>query len=282
MQDDFHQDDFREDCVLHANCQGEPLARLLLASPEFAARWRIHLYTNYTRDAIPEPLLRNATLFLYQHLSPEWGDIASDRLLALTGPRTRPVCIPNMFFQGYWPFWTNKSPMDFGDTVLDKLYEAGADKAAILRVYLYGDVRKMADLDAVARETLATEAAKEEYCAVKTAGFVTENWKKIRLFQTVNHPDTPLLLHVTQNLLAHLGLPPLTNDVCEGFSFDYEGFVLPIHPKVAEYHGMPFAEESTEYPVFGRTMTFSRYVSRYIDCRMNSLEDGFLGFLQMV
>lgn len=276
------QDDFREDCVLHANCQGEPLARLLLASPEFAARWRIHLYTNYTRDAIPEPLLRNATLFLYQRLAPEWGDIASDRLLALAGPQMRPVCIPNMFFLGYWPFWTNKGPMDFGDMVLDKLYEAGAGKPEILRIYLHGDVRKMADLDAVVRETLATEEDKEKHCDVKTAGFVAENWKKARLFQTVNHPDAPLLVHVAQNLLTHLSLPPLTKDVCEGFSFGYEGFDLPIHPKVAEYHGLPFAGENTEYPVFGRTMTFSRYVSRYIDCRMNHLEDGFLGFLQVV
>ena len=276
------QDDHREDCVIHANCQGEPLGQLLMASPEFAARWRIHLYTNYTREAIPEPVLRNATLFLYQHLGPEWGEIASDTLLARTGGRTRPVCIPNMLFLGYWPFWTNKGPMQFGDYLLDKLYESGAGKPEILRVYLHGNVARMADLDAVVRDTLEAEYAKEAWCDVKTADFVRDTWKKTRLFQTVNHPDTPLLLHAAEGILAHLGLPPLTGEVRDGYSFGYEGFELPIHPGVAAYHGLPFAGETAEYPVFGRKMTFVRYISRYIDCRMNKLEDSYLGYLQMV
>ena len=274
--------DFREDCVLHANCQGEPLARLLMASPEFAARWRVHVYTNYTRDAIPDAVLKNATLFLYQHLGPEWEEVSSEALLARTGPATRPVCIPNMFFLGYWPFWTNDSPMEFGDFFLDKLFEAGAGKPEILRIYLHGDVSKMADLEGGVRHTLEMEFAKEERCAVKTAAFVAENWKKTRLFQTVNHPDKPLLLHTAQGLLDHLGLAPLPHAACDAFAYAYEGFDLPIHPKVAAFHGLPFAGDETQYPVFGRTMTFARYISRYIDCRVNHMEDTFLGYLQMV
>jgi hypothetical protein len=274
--------DTREECVMHANCQAEPLSRLLMASPEFAARWRVRIYTNYTRDAIPAAVLKNATLFLYQHLGPEWEELRSEALLARTGGGTRPVCIPNMFFLGYWPFWTGQSPMEFGDYFLDKLYEAGAGKPEILRIYLRGDVTKMADLDAAAGRTLEAEFVKEERCAVKTASFVAEHWKKIRLFQTVNHPDKPLLLHAAQGLLAHLGLAPLSKDVCDAFSYDYEGFCLPVHPGVAAFHNLPFAGEGTLYPVFGRGMTFAQYVSRYIDCRMNQLEETFLGYLQMV
>ena len=274
--------DTREVCILHANCQGEPLAELLAASPEFASRWRVHLYTNYTREAIPDALLKTATLFLYQHLGPEWGDVASGTLLARLGPAAVPVCIPNMFFLGYWPFWTKDSPMEFGDYFLDKLYEAGAGKAEILRVYLHGDVSRMADLPGIAARTLAAEAAKEERCAVKTADFVAANWRKTRLFQTVNHPAEVLLVHVAQGLLDHLGLPRLPEAFCQIYSFGYEGFDLPIHPKVAAFHTLPFAGEDAVYPVFGRSMTFTQYVSRYIDCRLNHMEEGFLGYLQMV
>ncbi|MDL2210885.1 hypothetical protein LJC26_08820, partial [Desulfovibrio sp. OttesenSCG-928-O18] len=254
-----------EDCVLHANCQGEPLALLLGLSPEFAARWRIRQYTNYTRDAIPDSVLQNATLFLYQHLGPEWGDISSEALLQKTGPGTASVCIPNMFFKGYWPLWTSDSPMDFGDTLLDRLYLSGAGKPEILRIYLHGDMKKLADPAGVLAKTLATEREKERYCDVKTAAFVEENWRKTRLFQTVNHPDVPLLLHAAQGILRHLGLAPLPEAVCAEFSYGYEGFDLPIHPQVAAFHGLPFAGEDTEYPVFGRRMTFTQYISRYID-----------------
>lgn len=275
-------DESRELCVLHANCQGEPLAELLMASPGFASRWRIQSYTNYTREAIPESALRTATLFLYQHLGPEWGDVGSEALLARLGSRAWPVCIPNMFFLGYWPFWTSDSPMEFGDSLLDTLHASGAGKPEILRVYLHGDIRKMADLEGVARHSLEREFAKEERCAVKTAPFVAANWRTTRLFQTVNHPDAPLLLHAARELLAYLGLPPPTPELCDSYSFGYEGFELPVHPGVAAYHGLPFAGEETLYPVFGRRMTFAQYVSRYVDCRLNRLEEFFLAYLQLV
>ncbi len=250
-------DEFREICIIHANCQGEPLVQLLMASPEFAARWRIHSYTNYTREVIPESVLENASLFLYQYLGDEWGDISSEALLARLGPHTRPACIPNMFFLGYWPFWTSESPMDFGDYLLDRLYASGAGKPEILRVYLHGDISKMADLDGIARRSLEMEFTKEERCIVKTADFVAANWRKRRLFQTVNHPDTPLLLHAAQGVLANLGLPPLAPAVCDSYAFGYEGFELPIHPGVAAFLGLPFAGVETVYPVFGRFMTFA-------------------------
>lgn len=39
----------------------------------------------------------------------------------------------------------------------------------------------MADLAGIAEASLAVESAKEERCAVKTAGFVADNWRKKRL-----------------------------------------------------------------------------------------------------
>lgn len=274
--------DPRELCILHANCQGEPLAALLAASSEFSARWRVTHYTNYTREIIPEEALRTASLFLYQNLGPAWEDLSSEALCSrLRGDALR-LCIPNMVFLGYWPFWTRTSPMDFGDSLLDKLCTSGAGKPEILRVYLHGKIPAMIDLDAAVTETLRTERRREEPCAVKTVDFVAAHWRQVRLFQTVNHPDAPLLLHTAQGILACLGLPPLPDDVCQTFSFDYEGFCLPIHPQVAAWHALPFAGAQTLYPVFGRNMTFAQYISRYIDCRLNGMEDSFLAYLQLV
>ena len=274
--------DTRETCVLHANCQGEPLARLLAASPVFSRRWNVVHYTNYTGESIPQDVLGRATLFLYQYMGPEWEESGSERLLARLNPKAGAVCIPNMFFLGYWPFWTNKSPMDFGDYFLDRLYESGAGKPEMLRIYLHGKVERMADLDAVVRDTLRMEKTKEERCAVKTVGFVEANWRAMRLFQTVNHPDVPLLLHAAGGILDYLGCGGLPDGIRESFSYAYEGFYLPVHPGVAAYHCLGFAGETVEYPVFGRSMTFAQYVSRYIDCRMNNMEKEFLAYLQLV
>ena len=272
--------DRRELCLLHANCQGEPLSLLLNESQEFAARWRIQQYTNYTHEAIPESAPREASLFLYQYLGPGWSELSSDVLLGKLGPQAVPVCIPNLFFKGYWPAWTSDSPMDFGDVLLDRLYLSGAGKEAILRVYLRGKLEKLVDIGEAADESLRQEARKEERCDVKTQSFVAERWKTERLFQTVNHPDAPLLIHVAQGILSFLGLPPLSAAACGAFSYDYEGFSLPIHPQVGDFHSLPFAREETAYPVFGKNMTFAQYCERYIDCRLRNMEDCFLGYLQ--
>ncbi len=271
-------------CILHANCQGEPLAALLAASPDFARRWRVRHYTNYTREAIPGEALQTATLFLYQHLGAEWDDFASNALLARLPSSCAALCLPNMFFKGYWPFWTADSAMPFGDTLLDKLIDAGAGKPEILRVYLHGPVEKMADFDGIVGETLARERQKEQECGcvAPTADLVAARWREERLFQTVNHPGETLLLHVADGILARLGLPALPGDVRKNFRAEYEGFELPIHPKVAAHHGLPFAGDATAYPVFGRSMTFIQYISRYIDCRLNGMESDFLGYLQLV
>ena len=109
----------QELCLIHANCQGDPLAWLLAATPEFAVRYEVRRYTNFERELIPPEELARCTLFIYQHLGEHWDEHASDRLLARVAPGALRCCIPNMLFKGYWPFWTNRSSMDFGDTFLD-------------------------------------------------------------------------------------------------------------------------------------------------------------------
>lgn len=281
--DEAHMRDSGKLCIIHANCQGDPLAELLAASPEFSGSWRIRQYTNYTREEIPAAELAEAELFLYQYLGPEWEDVASDALLARLNSKARALCVPNMFFQGYWPFWTNKSPMaEFGDALLDKLIDSGARKPEILRVYLYGPVERMLDPAEALAETLRIERWKEERCAVRTADVVERHWRYEPLFHTGNHPGKRLLLHVADSLLDLLGLPPVPQTFRQSYSPEYANFDLPIHPRVGTFFQLPFATEDSLYAVFGRTMNCARYTSRYIDCRLNKVEETFLGYLQLV
>ena len=85
---------FMELCLLHANCQGGPLARLLALSPDFAARWSVRHVINYTREPVPEDALRGCTLFLYQPLGAHWGELASARLLARLNPGAAVLRLP--------------------------------------------------------------------------------------------------------------------------------------------------------------------------------------------
>jgi hypothetical protein len=273
-----------ERCILHGNCQAEPLLALLNLSPAFRRFWSARIYTNYIKEEIPDSDLEHCALFLYQRLGAEWGDLASEALKSRLPQRARAVNIPNMFFQGYWPFWTRDSSMDFGDSLLDRLIDSGAGKPAVLKIYYYGAINKFADIEGIAAASIGLEREKEERGPVRTVPLLEEFWKTEALYYTCNHPGLRLLAHVADSILGLLELPLLPKRDYAGFTPEYADFELPIHPHVAAGLDLGFIEypEAHRFNIFGRGLTFLQYISRYIDCRRQGYTDGFLGYLQLV
>ena len=276
----------RKLCLMHANCQGDELATLFTASAAFNRTYRLIRRTNYTREPINSQDLAACDLFLYQHMGESWGDLASAALLRQLPATALALRIPNMAFKGYWPFWTNNSPIAFGDSLLNRLIDEGAPKPVILRIYLHGNIQAFVDLKASLEETVAIERQKEQQSPVKTVGFLLAHWKRRFMFHTINHPGREMLVHAANGILEAAGLPPLGQDeLAAAFARglpSYADFDLPVHPQVAAFHGLEFAGPERHYAVFGRTMTFEAYISRYIDCRLNGMDGDFIGYLQLV
>lgn len=277
----------KKKCIIHANCQGLPLAKLLAASPEFAAAFSLCVYTNFTRESVPQTELDGCDLFLYQNIGEKWGDVSSESLLARLPRRATAWQIPNCFFMGYWPFWTNRVSMNFGDSLLEHLVGMGLAQPEILHVYLHGDLTRTHDFAALLEASLEVERAKEQGSLVKTVDFICQHWKEEALFSTINHPSPRLLRLVADGVLAALGFAPLESARMNGplaYSCDSdpeERFELPIHPQVAAFHGLAFGGPMAQYAVFGRRMTFAQYAACYVDCRLRNAGN-FLEYLQIV
>lgn len=274
-------------CLIHANCQGVALARLLLASPAFAARFSVRVFTNYTGEPVPQAALDGCDLFLYQNIGEKWGEVSSERLVARLPAKATVWQVPNCLFKGYWPFWTNQTTMDFGDTLLERLVGMGLAASEILHIYLHTDLSRTHDFAALFEESLAVEEAKERDAVVKTVPLVRERWRQERLFTTINHPSPRLMRHVADGILAALDLAPLRDAEVgdmEAYRCDpspEEVFELPIHPQVAAVHGLAFGGPQEQYAMFGRFMSFNHYAACYVDCRLRGVES-FLGYLQCV
>ena len=260
---------------------------LLRASAAFDSRYRLVLRTNYTREPVSAPELAECGVFLYQYLDNSWAELSSQTLLGQLAPSALALQIPNLFFNGYWPLWTAHGPIDFSDTLLNRLIDEGAPKAAILKLYLHSDITNFIDLKASLDETIAIERQKEAASCVTYVDYALHLWKKRMAFLTVNHPGPDLLLHVAQGILDALGLPPLTGqEVAKtGLHKDFPSYIdfeLPVHPQVAAFHGLEFGGPQHTFAIFTRRMTFEQYVSRYIDCRQSGMDTSFLGYLQLV
>ncbi len=268
-------------CLIHANCQGDTLQRLLSLTPGFSRRFEVKKYTNYLKERIPEDDFARCRVFLYQHLSDRWDDMSSASLLRHVPPEACVLKIPNMFFKGYWPLWTNKTFMAYGDLLLEHLAERGLTQQEILRIFLHGDLARKYDLAALAEESLEYERVKETGAVVGTVDIVRELWRKEQLFLTVNHPGSRLLLHVADGVLRALGLEPLPDSVRRAFIHEYEDFEQPIHPQVGAFFHLPFATEKRRYRIYATTMPFHEYAACYVACRLQRFDD-FAVFLNVL
>jgi hypothetical protein len=275
--------------ILHANCQGEPLAAQLLASPEFARAFAPRVYLNYARQPIPEAELQSCGLFLYQHLGPEWGELSSAALLAKLPADCPRLCIPNMFFRGPWPLWSGAPGFDYRDVFLDRLLDMRLPGPEILRLYLTMPLERKFDLDALLAETVARETERQAHTPVRYLDFVLEHWRARPLFLSVNHPGPELLRLAAAGILRELGLaPPEYPEQAAPARFPgaaalgegYADFELPVHPQVAAFYDLGYGGQGRVYNVYGKAKSFAQYAAAYVECRLAGIDD-FIGYLHL-
>ena len=261
-------------CLLHANCQGDALRPLLENTPTFARHFRIRQYVNYTRQSIAEADLEQCALFLYQRLAPRWGALSTEQMLPRLPAFCRCVEIPNLFFKGYWPFWTNAvQNIDFADSLLERLLAQGLAPEEALNLYLRGDPALLGDVAAVAEDSLAREEEKEADCPIRCAPLLRERWREEQLFITVNHPGRTLLFHLADSLLRLLDLGGLPEEARRAYVHPQEDFWLPLHPALGPLLGLPFASRERRYQVFAARLTHREYTSCYLACRRHGVDD---------
>lgn len=271
-------------CIIHANCQGDSLHDLLTATPGFTRFFEIKKYTNYLREEIHHEDFARCALLLYQELGVKWEEHAAVNLLGLLPQSARTLKLPNMFFNGYWPLWTNKTPMAYGDILLEHLAERGCSQEEMLHVCLRGSLTAKYDLTALTVASLEKEESKEAGQVVRAAPLIREFWRAEQLFFTVNHPGPRLLLHVADGVLAALELGRVPADVRAAFAGRREDFEQPIHPQVGDFFGLPFALPARRYQVYGQEMTYAQYAAAYAACRLQ-LQDGiddFVAYLHLL
>lgn len=266
-------------CILQANCQGDALKILLEQTPSFNKYFSIAQYYNYKKTVIPDDAITKCSIFLHQYLGPEWQDNYSVRLRQRLSGNCQAIQIPNMFFKGYWPNWTNKSDdIDFADDLLENMISMGLSPGEILHLYLKADEALLGNTIEIAEDSLKIEEEKESSSLIKCSHIIRERWQKEQLFITVNHPGNVLFFHVAERVLDLLGLGRLPGSVRNGFRNPQDDFWLPIHPALASLSHLPFAKKDRKYRIFCSLLTHAQYISCYLACRQQKVKN-LLSFL---
>lgn len=254
------------------------LVRLLYNSPQFNSRFVLRRYTNFLREPVPQDELAACSVFIYQYLGEKWDELSSNTLLGQVNPGALVLRIPNMMFKGYWPFWTNQGPSEFGDSFLDQLIGMKLNKSEIMHIYLHGKLENKFDLAGMFEQSIAIERAKEEDCIVKTVDWVLERYQNEMVFFSINHPGLELLELVAREIYRELELSvPASFEVPNL----YPELTIPVHPQLGRIHGIKFASEDARYNVFGKMKTCEEYTSNYIDSQLLDIRP-LTAYLQLV
>jgi len=267
-------------CLIHANCQGEPLADLLAGHEAFGGDFEIRLVVNYARQPILPDDLARCGLFLYQRLEAEWGELASDALLSRLPAGCPSLCLPNLFFLDYWPFWSSNAAFAYSDFFLDALLSRGLSDREIMHLYLHTDPARYYDLDAIMEKSRLREEDKARHWDISLSPVVRHRFRDTLLFHTINHPEKELCLALADGVLEQLGYAPLPPAARDAFPDPFGEFTLPIHPGIAARLGLTFLPDRPLFPVYGRVMAMEEYVGCYLACKRLG-ESDFIGFLRL-
>ncbi len=271
-------------CIIHANCQGDNLKSLLSGSDSFAKLFTIEKYTNYLKENISAKSLAQCKLFIYQHMGNHWQEHATEALLQKLPTSCLCIRIPNMFFNGYWPLWTNKTHMAYGDILLEHLCKSSLNFHDILHIFLRGNLAAKYDLQKYVALSRAKEEVKEHMpndqgMNVSSLNIIDAYWQEEQLFYTVNHPAARLSLHVADSVLRLLNLGEVPCSLRRAYQALEEEFEQPIHPQVGKYFALPFAHETRLYNVYGQKMTFAQYAAAYANCRLQKEAQAITDFV---
>lgn len=109
---------------------------------------------------------------------------------------------------------------------------------------------------------------KRKKCSIQILDFIKNNFKKNRLFNTINHPANKTLLYLTNLILEKLGI----NDYAKNPSYEMFGMtVYPILPFLFDYLDFEFIlKDNTNFVINKQKLSFNQFYNTCIDFYNNN------------
>ena len=164
-------------------------------------------------------ILKSLNLFIYQNVSDDniySPKLSSKYLLNELREGCKTICIPNIYFAGYFP--NNKKyginpcvdKAKFGNGLIpyqDILEDELLKGSSLNKVY-----RKVTDINSINpsdiwrnfQNSLDELKKREVQCDIKVVDYIEENYQREKLFYAVNHPSNSMLKYAIEQILEQL------------------------------------------------------------------------------
>jgi tetratricopeptide (TPR) repeat protein len=278
-------------CLVYANCQNKLIAEYLNQSTFFNQEYQIHRYAVHMlmeqQKTIPDEMLKQAELFVYQPVKNIHGDRSSQSILDRLPSSCRTISFPSLYFKGYFPQYC-KNPVNHvikpnypygviphGDANIISLLTEGKTIAEIISILSDPDFYTQEFSLETLNKTIAELRHRESSLDVKLSDFIKSHYQDYYLFHTQNHPTDIVGIYIANQILKLLNLPKISDPLL--FTNPQRGvldnFQVPIYPSVIKHLGLKFAQEKIVYrhsSFATNELSFAQYISEYAELHLSS------------
>lgn len=269
--------------LVYGNCQAGWIAQRLAATPAVAAEFQVLYRSDYAEIPADHPTRQPGF----------WGEV--DVAVCQTAANCRPpeflaalrasavvVRFPTLWLKILWPMYMvdprNRAEpgaawgrFPYGDRLALKLLREGVASSDLARRYRETDLNSILDLDRFQEMTFAELANNDRKSDVAIAPYLAANFRRRKLFGTVNHPNLAILHELYRGVLAALpgglatgGLP---EPECAG---EVLGLLeeVPLHPQVIRHFQLAWARPEMRWRYRSEFLNLEDYLKAYADFRL--------------
>ena len=250
--------------TIYSTCQGESICnylKLYFPNDNFNVirNYQIVLNKNIEDIINFRNLLKNTSIFIYQHMPIKWGIFSTDlsvenNILNYLQNNCIKISIPYVFADWYWAIGKtllrdvtynfNKIDNDTEniinyfnkEVILFMKYNDKYNLDTILK--LYDDNKINFNYEERMEKQLNILKNKEQNCDIKIRDYILKNYKKQKLFLTSNHPSYHIIIEITKQILEKLNINDF-DKLIENDNFSLGGdFIFSKYDK--QFHNFEF------------------------------------------
>lgn len=262
--------------IMHGNCQFGLVLEMLAHDMRRCGYELVHCanYAHRTAKNTPEPeQLARCDVFIEQ-VSNWHPTIAPDYAVNLRRDCRR-LRVPALMMHSLWPLQqtdprhvlTEEFPFGkhpYGDSYVIRLMREHTDPDEVIRRYMELDIKKLIDLDRLHETVVQRWEANDRMADLPLGPAIDQDFRKIRLFDTYNHPAHT----VTEMLRDAFAAFILDGNECvlPPALLQQQRVQVPIHPQVIEHFGLEWVGPDSTYQFREdrRRITFAQWLRAYV------------------
>lgn len=247
--------------LVYGNCQNMSINTLITSSIKLMKKYILidmlpvqDIKGDEKKVGFSADFIQSIDLLIYQNVSENnkfSPKLATAHILKNINENAKTICIPNVYFSGYFPQACgnpynpflkeyNNTPFPYGDINIQEMQDEYSAREIAYKIGAK-DFYSKEYVEKNANDSLQELINREQICDVKISDYILDNYKKEMLFFTTNHPSNKVLKELVKRVFNLCD--EIVDDIDESKAWENNGREIFIYPSVFQGLGLEFDKD---------------------------------------